>query len=515
VEKEDHVSGSQDWSTFVGMVGKEEFSVVVEDRATGKEEILYYPNPKMVAFHESDAPYTLSHGGRNSGKSTALRWDAHMRNLRIDGHRALLLRRTFPQLRGSHFDRAEVEAKKLGAKPFNRTHHFIEYHNASKLQFGHCESDAAILDYLSQEWDWIGFDELTTFTFDQFIRIAGSARTTRTSGRKAYVRAATNPIGTGASWVKRYFIDKSITFDENEKYDPKEWVDIQANLADNPHADRQEYERRLLMLPSEALRRAYKDGEWLVEGQFFSEFKETKEGNTWHCISQLPTYNGVPLLKLGHLEITRALDWGYSEAEPGVCLWVAHLPDGTAIVIKEWVFTRKIPEEAARIIKEKSEGMRIRYTVCDPRCFHEEIGESIADTFAKNGVGMIAADNDRENGWVRVHSWLVGEYADGVMVRPRLRFLNPTELGAGYMGAPYTIRTLPSLQVDPKKPSDISQGEGVEDHAADALRYWAMSRPAPSRVKIGDPFANLPPELRRLIRGTSERDDILGEESVR
>jgi hypothetical protein len=285
-------------------------------------------------------------------------------------------------------------------------------------------------------------------------------------------------------------------------------------MSDNPHADHETYNKRLDMLPSDALRRAYKDGEWLVEGQFFSEFREEKEGKPWHCINELPRINGVNLLSVPYVEVTRAIDWGYSEAEPGVCLWIAHLPDGTAIVFKEWVFTQKIPEVAAKIILAKSEGLNIRYTVGDPRMFHEEIGESIAETFARNGLSMIPADNEREQGWVRVHSWLVSEYNDGVRVCPKLRFLNPTELGAGYLGAPYLIRTLPSLQVNPKKPADIMEGEGVEDHGADALRYWSMSRPAPSFERI-DPFKNLPLELRRAIMGGGERDEILGSESVR
>src|SRR6267142_770783 len=218
----------------------EESVTVTQDGIT---KAIYIPTDKGKEFHAATEPYVLCSGGRNSGKSHILRWDAHLRNLLTPGHKALLLRRTFPQLRGSHFDRAEVEAKLLGcAKPFNRTHYYIEYPNGSKLQFGHCESDAAILDYLSQEWDWIGFDELTTFTFDQFIRISGSARTSIGSGRKAYVRAATNPIGEGASWVKRYFIDRSVTEEENPEYIISEWRNIIANLADNPHANKEDYE---------------------------------------------------------------------------------------------------------------------------------------------------------------------------------------------------------------------------------------------------------------------------------
>jgi hypothetical protein len=44
----------------------------------------------------------------------------------------------------------------------------------------------------------------------------------------------------------------------------------------------------------------------------------------------------------------------------------------------------------------------------------------------------------------------------------------------------YLIRTLPSLVSDDTKPEDVdSDGE---DHSADALRYFVMSRPTPGSI---------------------------------
>jgi phage terminase large subunit len=492
---------------------QEEVSIV--DKASGKVTVLYKPTAKGVEFHRNRAPYCLTHGGRNSGKSTILRWDAHLRNLLIPNHRALLLRRTFPQLRSTHFDRAAAEGKLLGCpKDFNTSKYFLEYPNGSKLQFGHCESDAAILDYLSQEWDWIGFDELTTFTFDQFIRIAASARTTIHSGRKAYVRAATNPIGEGASWVKRYFVEKNVDEVEHPGYVKADWADIAANMDDNPHADQMEYEKRLLMLPNESLRRAYRHGEWLVEGQFFDEFASGKLGKPWHVVVEEPRIlhqdRMVPVSRVPWLNVTRVLDWGYSELEPGYCLWVLHMPDGTALAFKEWIFTRQIPEVAAEKIKDMSIGMKVVKTIGDPMMFAEREGKSIAWHFAQKGVSMIPADNDRENGWVALHSWLVSTYNDGLAERPRLQFLAPQALGTGVA---YAIRTLPSLQVDPKRPRDITQATGVEDHAADALRYWASNWPVATHRPR--PAMRMPKELRRAIYGQTEgSSEPLGSESV-
>jgi hypothetical protein len=65
------------------------------------------------------------------------------------------------------------------------------------------------------------------------------------------------------------------------------------------------------------------------------------------------------------IEITRAVDWGYSEAQPGYCAWIAHLPDGTYLVFKEWVFKGKIPEVAAKTILERSPDMKVTKTMGD------------------------------------------------------------------------------------------------------------------------------------------------------
>jgi hypothetical protein len=489
-------------------------NAVTKVAANGDTHILYIPTLKGAEFHESDEPYVLGEGGRGSAKSTTLRWDAHLRNLMIPGHRALLLRRTFPQLRGSHFARTAMEGKMLDLKrDFNQSKFFLEYDNGSLLQFGHCESDAAVMDYLSQEWDWIGYDELTTFTLDQFMRISMSARSAVGAKKMAFVRGATNPIGEGASWVKRYFIDKSVTEEENPDYDPSKWKSIKMNLIDNPHMSG-EYEKKLLMLPSESLRRAYIDGEWLVEGQFFSQFAERKLGTDWHVIQEMPKINGVPVHLVPWVQIVRLIDWGYSDLEPGYCGWMAMLPDGTAILFKEWTFKGHIPEKAAKRIVEESKGLNIRFTVGDPMMWRESVGESIAETMARHGVSMIEANNERENGWMRVHAWLSTVYNDGTGPRPRLQMLAPQPAGTG-LGVPYAIRTLPSLQTDPKHPKDITQATGVEDHAADAIRYWASNRPAPSHEPVKN-LDHLPRELRQAIFAEGGSDEfVLGAESSR
>jgi hypothetical protein len=484
--------------------------------ATGDILVIYIPTEKGKLFHAAPQPYVLGEGGRGSAKSTTLRWDAHLRNLIIPGHRALLLRRTFPQLRGSHFAKVGTEGKQLGCnRPFNQSKFFLEYNNGSMLQFGHCESDAAINDYLSQEWDWIGFDELTTFTYDQFIRIGASARIPEwaaATGRKSYIRAATNPIGEGSSWVKRYFIDHSVTEEEAPDYKPSDWRDIKMNLVDNPHMPQEEYKQKLKMLGSDVLRRAYIDGEWLVEGQFFSEFRERDQDNKpWHVLPAPPKIDGRFVWEVDYVQIIRIIYWGFSELEPLYCVWIAMLPNGTAIAFKELILHHHTPPMAAEKIKTASEGMKVRMTYGDPMMWREREGLSISEQFARAGVSMIPANNERENGWVALHAWLMTTVEDDQGKQPRFQLLNlQQETG---MGCPYAIRTLPALQTNPKNPRDLLQPTGVEDHAADTLRYWASNRPAPSRIPVKS-LDHLPKELRVAMFGYGDGSELLGSEST-
>lgn len=487
---------------------------ITKNGANGDVWVIYIPTDKGKEFHDAPQRYVLGEGGRGSAKSTTLRWDAHLRNLMIPGHRALLLRRTFPQLRGSHFARVAIEGKMLELKrPFNQSKFFLEYNNGSVLQFGHCESDAAVNDYLSQEWDWIGFDELTTFSYDQFSRITQSARVSNTSAAMvAYIRAATNPIGPGASWVRRYFIDHSVDDMEMPDYKPSDWRDIKMNVGDNPHLDKQEYIKSLQMLPNESLRRAYIEGEWLVESQFFHMFRENnREGKPWHVLPEVPILHDRPIWEVPYIQIIRVVDWGYSELEPGWCGWIAMLPNGTAILFKELVFKQLIPPKAAAAILAESAGLKVRYTLGDPMMWREREGLSIAEQFAKAGLSMIPANNDRENGWVALYTWLVSTYHDGVIEQPRLQILRgqPDK----QFGCPYAIRTIPALQTDAKNPRDIDQVTGVEDHAADALRYWASNRPAPSQLPRPN-FDHLPKEVRAAMYGYTEDGDVIGSEST-
>jgi phage terminase large subunit len=443
------------------------------------ERCRYVPLPRQVEAREAmDGPATfiLIGGAAGGSKSRGIREIAHEYGMTIPTYRMLLLRRTFAQLEENHLRDVQLEAPGLGAD-FVPSAKILRYPNGSTLRFGHCETVADAANYLSSEYDLILFDELVTFEEVQFLLIASRARTTK-PGVVPKVLAGTNPGGPQAHWVRSRFIDKTTDVEAFPDYVPSEWTFIPSKLEDNPYLDAG-YERKLLALPAE-LRKAYRDGDWdIFPGQYFAEWRRTK-----HVVVRSIPSSAVWI---------RAVDGGF--VQPAAILWIA-LFDGHAYVRHEWTPTRVLNSDQAKGIVARTQTygiLRIKYTVADTSLWTPEAdtGESAAETFARHGVRLIQANKDRVNGWKRLREWL-GPAPDGT---PWLQV---------HPDCAYLARTLPALISDDTRPEDVDT-DG-EDHAADALRYFVMSRPAPDvRVTTTRIPAGSPADIMRKLRQTATR----------
>ena len=435
--------------------------------------VVYDPFDKQREYHESTARYRLFGGSKGCGKSLAVRWDHHLFCLAIPGAQTLIVRRKLTELQRSHLRYIPKDIHALGGevagfrwRPSEVGAGVLHYPNGSLCEFGHVQHEDDVETYLSAAYERISMDELVTFTEYQHLMLCSCLRTT-IPGIVPQFGAATNPGGAQAAWVKRRWIDKDVTADEDEVYDPADYHYIPALPSDNPHLNWQEYERELRRLPPE-MRRAYLEGDWnMFIGQFFPEFRRSR-----HVLDgQEAARYALPAA------YTRdaALDWGY--ANEGVCLWFLLADDGTVIVEDELVFNgprrdKQVAGEVAQAVKARvrERGWRVRRWFADPAMSRQtghESGETHLDTFRRYGVPLIEADNDRINGWGRVRAWLRDNPLTG---RPFLR-VSPR--------CPYLIRTLGSVQMDAGCTEDIDT-DGP-DHAVDALRYYLMGRPAPSR----------------------------------
>ncbi len=435
------------------------------------ERILYCPTFKQQEFHASTKPNCIMEGGRGSGKSTAIRHDAHMRSLSSEEFTYLILRRTNPELIKSHLKFIDSDMHLLGGS-YHRTNKIATYPNRSQGFYSHCEQRVDVEKLLSSEFGAIYFDEITTFPYDMVTEISACARVPEGSGLTAVIRGGTNPIGVGAREVKQYYIDKEVPDDFD--YDSSEYQAVRANLEDNPFIDRSQYLKRLKGVVNEHVRRAWIEGIWLAEGAYFTDYYPTRDGNPWHVIPELPQVRDMPLLDCKWLSIYRCLDWGYSP-DPAVCIWVAVLPDGREIAFKERHWRNTLAADVAKAIVKESQGMRIVETSADPSMFVTGRGVStysIGDIIEQNGVPLTQSINDRMLFGYSVHDHL-NTMIDGF---PKLQILDGKPNGR--LGCPELIRTLADVRTDPRDQRKLADGN---DHWVVSLAYFCIGSAVPSR----------------------------------
>lgn len=436
----------------------------VTEKGQAKTKCLYLPLPKQVEFEDNIAKFkrVLFGGAAGGSKSHALRWYLYRQCLTIPGFKALLLRRNLTELEETHINEAEYEVKAFDGQ-LNKSKHSVRFPNESYLKFGHLDDPKDVTKHLSTEYEIIAFDELVTFPEREALLIMSRARTTK--DYEPRVIAGTNPGGPEAFWVKTRWIAKDVDPRDHPNYNPDDYVYIPSRLEDNPYLDKA-YEDSLLDLPEE-LRRAYRDGDWeIFPGQFFQEWRRAD-----HVVPA-----GAPPDGRWYV----AVDWGYMA--PGVALFICVSPEGHALVFHEYVFKQTIASEVAKEIARRAKALGLDRVV-GPGDYQmsgtqTDSGETIFETFSKHGVNLSICDKNRVVGWQRLRHWLRNA-PDGI---PWLQVSEECT---------YMARTLPSLIMHDKVHEDIA--DGLEDHAADALRYFAMARPAPdvswveATIPVGSP----------------------------
>lgn len=481
-----------------------EHSVVLE-RPEGLPLAWYTPQLHQIPYHESDTPNLLALGTRDTGKSYMERHDAIIRCMKFPGFKALILRRTMPDLQKSHLRHVDQEMKLLGRDVgyYRESTHDVKFANGSFIQFSQCEQLKDVSNYLSSEWDLIVFDELSTFPLEMFLMICAACRSPEDAPYRALVRAGSNTLGIGAKWMKSWFIDKNVDPVDYEDYDPDDFEMQFSTLDQNLYANKADYEKRLKVLPPH-VKKAWLRGEFVIEGAYFTNFKYLDDQEfPWHVIDTLPTWkdshgNHVYFLDLPWISIYRAIDWGYSP-DPAVCLWIAVLPDGHEVVFKEKHWKRTLAKDVAADIVEESQGMHIVDTFADPSMFSKDGSSdySIAETFEMNGVPMQAGQNDRQ-----LFGYVICEHLDTEQTiehrgqarnRPKMQILEDDGRG---LGCPNLLRTIPIMTMDPTDPKKIAAGE---DHWVVALAYFCMGRATP----VQDPKRSSTPYW--MQRGKSRR----------
>ncbi len=437
------------------------------------------PNEKQRAFFLASGRHIAYGGARGGGKSWAMRRKLILLALRYDGLKLLLLRRTLPELRENHL--LPMLEELTGLARYSEVQNAIVFPNGSPIKLGYSDQDTDIYQYQGQEYDVIGLEEATHFTLTQRTFLLTALRSTRQDcAPRMYYTA--NPGGIGHAWFKRLFIDRLYTEGEEEA----DYAFIPASLWDNKILMERDpgYLKMLETLP-EPLKRAQLYGDWDVfAGQYFTEFDRGL-----HVLAPF----AIPQDWQRYI----ALDYGLDMT---AAYWIAVDIHGFAYVYRELYQPDLIISQAAQKLVQMTGEEPICRTLAPPDLWNrrQDSGQSAAELFAREGLPLSMASNDRIQGWYNLHEWLTPCLDPFGQPAARLRIFQTCR---------HLIRTLPQLSHDETNPNDVSRTPHELTHAPDAIRYFVSGRPkGKKRTPIAPPvfFDSLRPKKDVLGKGSRE-----------
>lgn len=444
-----------------------------------------------MARFEDEALYGGAAGG---GKSDCALAEA-LRQVNIPHYRGLILRKTFPQLTELMDRSTELYTRAFPDAQFSESRHVWTFSSGAKIYFGSLQYPKDRLNYQGKRYDFIDFDELTQFRWEEYSYLFSRNRPNG-PGTRCYIRAQANPGGVGHGWVKERFITAGppmrtiwdpVTIRLPNGREERRWssrIFVPSTVFDNRILLENDpaYLTRLASMPEQE-RRALLYGDWdSFSGQVFTEWRN----DPVHYRDRRGTHVIAPFRVPEEWRIWRSFDWGYSR--PFSCGWYAVDHERRLYRIRELygctgtpnVGVRWEPAQVARAIRrieDEDPNLRGRRVlgVGDPAIWAGAGMESIGSLMEREQVYFERGENARMDGKMQIHHRLAFD-EDGI---PMLYIFDTCR---------HFIRTFPSLVYDETDVEDVDTAG--EDHIYDELRYICMKNPitAPVRAPASAPL---------------------------
>src|SRR3990167_2818860 len=471
------------------------------------------PNPGRKEDFASlpDDIYEGFYGGGNYGGKT---WILALLPLfrgfyKFKGWKGILLRRKHTESE-KEIIRLTKEYYPATGATYNDQKHAWEWKspNNTYLDFGHVQHDKDIEQYDTAQYNYGGFDELTSFTSYPYHYMIGQRIRPGSEFNVAIARSAGSAGGVGHSFVYNRFVKHC-----EEGY--KRIIDTSTGLSrifipalaeDNPKGMEYDptYVKKLEILKtiSEALYRARRYGDWhAFKGSVFTTFRPirfpSEPDNALHVIKPFEIPVWWPRIL--------SIDWG----KRAMCyaMWGAISPDKRVYIYRERAWHGSDISQWAPEIKEIHylNDETIQQCVLCGSAWQNRGGELIADEFQRYS-GLVPTNSEntpgsRVAGLQLVHDYLRWEkiitlkskeevylidkaqeiyrnYGPEALEKYKKQFYDEQEesnlpIIQIFDCCKVLIETIPMAMYDDKKIEDIAEFDG--DDPLDDLRYFCKA----------------------------------------
>jgi len=417
--------------------------------------IQWKPTSRQESFIElPDDIFEALYGGQaGGGKSEVLLQLPLVREFyQHPRFKGIIFRRTLPELEREIILRSQTDGfyKACGGEYQDQKKRW-RFPSGAIVQFGHLEHETDVKIYDTAQYNYIGWDEVTSFTPYQYEYLTFSRCRSSDTNLPSIVRSGTNPGGISHNYFRRRFVEpcregnkviREIRTIAGRTTEVK-LIFIKSKAIDNEYLMKADpgYLDRMQRLP-EAERIAKAEGDWWIySGQVFDDFRSERIGSEpENALHVIPGFT-IPYFWPRILSI----DWGYAAMTHALWWAINPLPSAhnpaKIYAYREYAAKKEKVSTWAGNLRTISHGEDIRDIVLDPSAFghrgdEKTLDEQFADSFGRSAR---RADQDRIGGKLLIQEYLRWR-SNGPRVLPAEGYNSETALRIRRIGGEDALR---------------------------------------------------------------------------